>query len=112
MAGAHPSSPSAPSDFRVHRTANLKMVRRVVAVFGFVLAAAAIVPATLTPDPMTCVWLSCLGVFGLEFTVGVSWAIPLDIGGDFAGSVSAVMNSCGNIGGALSTAVLGYLQKA
>ena len=26
--------------------------------------------------------------------------------------VSAVMNSCGNIGGALSTAVLGYLVQA
>jgi sugar phosphate permease len=100
------------SDYLVHRTGNLKMARRVVAVFGFVLAAAAIVPATLTSDPMTCVWFTCLGVFGLEFTVGVSWAVPLDIGGDFAGSVSAVMNSCGNIGGALSTAVLGYLQKA
>ena len=100
------------SDFLVHRTANLKMARRVVAVFGFLLAAGAIVPATLTTDSMACVWFTCLGVFGLEVTVGVSWAVPLDIGGDFAGSVSAVMNSCGNIGGALSTAVLGYLQKA
>ena len=100
------------SDYLVHRTGNLKMARRGVAVFGFLLAAAAIVPATLTPDPMTCVWFTCVGVFGLEFTVGVSWAVPLDIGADYAGSVSAVMNTCGNIGGALSTAVLGYLQTA
>ena len=48
-------------------------------------------------------------MFGLELTVGVSWALPLDIGGDFAGSVSAVMNTCGNIGGAISPAVLAYL---
>ena len=99
------------SDYLVHRL-GLKLGRRAVASTGFVLAAAAIVPATLTPDPMTCVWFTCLGVFGLEFTVGVSWAVPLDIGGDFAGSVSAVMNSCGNLGGALSTAVLGYLATA
>ena len=44
-------------------------------------------------------------------TVGVSWAIPLDVGGDFAGSVSAVMNTMGNIGGALPSAVVGYLVQ-
>jgi sugar phosphate permease len=44
--------------------------------------------------------------------VGVSWAIPLDIGGDCAGSVSSVMNMCGNIGGAISPAALAYLVKA
>ena len=55
------------------------------------------------------VWFSCLAVFGLELTVGVSWALPLDIGADYAGSVSAVMNTCGNIGGAVSPAVLGYV---
>jgi sugar phosphate permease len=44
--------------------------------------------------------------------VGVSWAIPLDIGGDYAGSVSAVMNTCGNIGGAISPALLAYLVSA
>jgi predicted MFS family arabinose efflux permease len=49
-----------------------------------------------------------LAFFGLEWTVGVSWAIPLDIGGDFAGSVSAVMNTLGNIGGAISAAVVTY----
>ena len=51
-------------------------------------------------------------MFGLEATVGVSWAIPLDIGGDYAGSVSAVMNTCGNIGGAISPTLLGLSGAA
>ncbi len=51
-------------------------------------------------------------VFGLGLTVGVSWAVPLDIGVDYAGTVSAVMNSCGNIGGAISPLVLARLVKA
>ncbi len=55
--------------------------------------------------------LSCIAFFGLEVTVGVSWAIPLDIGGDYAGSVSSVMNMCGNIGGAISPTALAYLVK-
>jgi sugar phosphate permease len=45
-------------------------------------------------------------------TVGIAWAIALDIGGDYAGSVSAVMNTCGNIGGAISPALLAYLVRA
>ncbi len=44
--------------------------------------------------------------------IGVTWAVPLDIGGDYAGSVSAVMNTCGNIGGAISPAVLGYVVRS
>jgi sugar phosphate permease len=39
----------------------------------------------------------------------VSWAICLDIGGNFSGSVSGVMNTFGNLGGAFSAVVVGYL---
>lgn len=99
------------SDFLAHRTGNLKMARRGVAMFGFLLAAAGIIPATLTPDPQLCVAYTCLGVFALELTVGVSWAIPLDIGADYAGSVSAVMNTCGNLGGTISPVLIAYLVK-
>jgi sugar phosphate permease len=100
------------SDILLRITADVKRSRRVVAVAGFLLAAAGIIPATLTRDPQTCVIWSCIAFFGLEITVGVSWAIPLDIGGDCAGSVSSVMNMCGNIGGAISPAALAYLVKA
>ena len=78
---------------------------------GFLIAATAILPATLTADPKTCVIFSCVAFFGLELTVGVSWAIPLDIGGDYAGSVSSVMNMCGNIGGAIAPTALAYLVR-
>jgi len=99
------------SDIWARRSGNLKLARRGVAVFGFLLAAASILPATFTSSPTSSVWYSCLAVFGLELTVGVSWAIPLDIGADYAGSVSALMNTCGNIGGAISPAVLAYLVR-
>ena len=100
------------SDRWVKRSGDLKTARRSVAVAGFVLAAGAILPATFTASAMASVWYTCLAVFGLETTVGVSWAIPLDIGGDYAGSVSSVMNTCGNIGGAISPALLAYLVRS
>jgi sugar phosphate permease len=100
------------SDHWAQGSAGLKKARRGVAVAGFLLAAAAILPATFTGDPVASVWYTCVAVFGLEITVGCSWAIPLDIGGDYAGSVSSVMNSCGNIGGAISPALLAYLVRS
>jgi len=100
------------SDRIGHRSGDLRFARKVVAMTGFLLAAAGIVPATLTGDAVMSVVFSCIAVFGLELTVGVSWAVPLDIGGDYAGSVSSVMNTFGNIGGAISPTALAYLVGA
>lgn len=100
------------SDLFGKRWGDLKNARRSVAITGFLVAASGILPATFTSNPYNSVWFTCVALFGLELTVGVSWAIPLDIGGDYAGSVSAVMNTCGNIGGAISPMLLGYLVKA
>ncbi len=100
------------SDWIGHRSGDLRFARKVVAMTGFLMAAAGILPATLTADPVLSVVFSCIAVFGLELTVGVSWAVPLDIGGDYAGSVSSVMNTFGNIGGAISPTALAYLVGA
>ncbi|MBL8176228.1 MAG: MFS transporter [Bryobacterales bacterium] len=100
------------SDWIGHRSGNLRFARKVVAMTGFLLAAAGILPATLTEDAVRSVVFSCIAVFGLELTVGVSWAVPLDIGGDYAGSVSSVMNTFGNIGGAISPTALAYLVES
>jgi MFS transporter, ACS family, glucarate transporter len=97
------------SDFWARRSSDLKTARRMVGAAGFLLAGLSILPACLTTNSMTCVWFSCVAIFALESTVGVSWAITLDIGGDSAGSVSAVMNTCGNIGGAIAAALSAYL---
>jgi len=97
------------SDRCAKRFGNLKVARRVVALAGFLLAAVFILPATFTQHSTASVLYSCVAVFGLEVTVGVSWAIPLDIGGDYAGSIASVMNTFGNLGSAVSPVLLAYL---
>ena len=97
------------SDFWAKWSNDLKTARRMVGAAGFLVSAVSMVPACLTTNSMTCVWLSCVAMFALESTVGVSWAITLDIGGDSAGSVSSVMNTCGNLGGAIASALSAYL---
>jgi MFS transporter, ACS family, glucarate transporter len=100
------------SDLLAKRWGDLKAARRRIGAAGFLLSAVSIVPACLTSNPFTSVWLSCVAMFALEATVGVSWALTLDIGGSWAGSVSAVMNTCGNIGGATASALSAYLVMA
>jgi MFS family permease len=96
------------SDIVLERTGNVNLARRWVAIAGFIVSAAATVPAVFAHDPKISVAFYCVAFFALEWTVGISWAVPLDIGGDFAGSVSAVMNMLGNIGGAMSAAVVTF----
>jgi sugar phosphate permease len=97
------------SDRWLKRSGNLKLARRVVAVVGFALAGVTIPMATLSHSAMFSVACFSAAVFGLELTVGVSWAVTLDIGGDYAGSVSAAMNTFGNTGGAIAAALTGYI---
>lgn len=100
------------SDLWARHSGNLRTARRATAITGYLIAAACIVPSCYTSSATACVWFACLGVFGLELTVGVSWAVPLDIGGTYAGSVAAVMNTFGNLGGATASAASAYLVAA
>ncbi len=99
------------SDMVLRRTGKVNLARRWVAIAGFLLAAAATIPAVFAADPRVSVAFYSVAFFGIEWTVGISWAVPLDIGGDFAGSVSAFMNMFGNFGGAISATVVTYTAK-
>jgi MFS transporter, ACS family, glucarate transporter len=99
------------SDRWAARTKNLKTARRGVASLGFLIATFSMLAATFESHTTASVIYSCMAVFGLELTVGVSWAIPLDIGGNYAGSIASIMNTFGNLGSALSPALLGYLVR-
>jgi len=97
------------SDIMVRRSGDLARSRRAVAVAGFLIAALAIPPACYVESAAVSVLLSAVAMFGLELTVGCSWAVTLDIGGEFAGSVAALMNTFGNTGGAIASAATAYI---
>jgi len=52
--------------------------------------------------------LIALGAGFADLCISASWAMCLDIGRDYAGTVTACMNSFGNIGGAIGPVVMGY----
>ena len=97
------------SDKLVMKFQNLKRGRLTVSIIGFLIAGFALLPGVLAGSSTTAlIWLT-IALGGLEMTVAVSWAMCLDIGGDYCGSVSSVMNTWGNLGGAFSAAMVGYL---
>ena len=98
------------SDKLAHHWSDLRRGRTRVSVIGFAIAGLALIPGVLAQNNIVSLaWLT-IALAGLELTVAVSWAICLDIGGDFTGSVSAIMNMLGNIGGAIAAVVIGYLS--
>ena len=97
------------SDLIIHKTGRIKFARQSVAIAGFLLAAVCVPLAVFEPDRYLSAALFGGAVFGLELVVGNAWAVTLDIGGSFAGSCSAVMNTFGNIGGAIVATATGFI---
>ena len=99
------------TDWLLNKTGSARIGRRVVAIVGLLGCAVCIVPAALTEDAYTAVYGLTASMFFLEFTIGPSWAVPMDTGGKYSGTVSGMMNMAGNIGGALSPIVFGFLAQ-
>jgi sugar phosphate permease len=99
------------TDWLLKKTGKTNFSRRVVAITGMLGCCAFIVPAALTESAYVA--LACLSaaMFFLECTIGPSWAVPMDVGGKYSGTVSGMMNMAGNIGGALSPLVFGILVQ-
>ena len=99
------------TDWLLKISGNTKLARRLVAIVGMLGCAVCIVPAALTEDAYTAVYCLTGALFFLECTIGPSWAVPMDVGGKYSGTVSGMMNMAGNIGGALSPLVFGVLVQ-
>jgi len=99
------------TDWLLKISGNAKLSRRVVAITGLLGCAAFIVPAAVADDAYTAVYCLTASMFFLECTIGPSWAVPMDTGGKYSGTVSGMMNMAGNFGGALSPIVFGVLVQ-
>jgi D-galactonate transporter len=99
------------TDWLLKKTGNTRFARRLVAIVGMLGCVVFIVPAALTENAYTAVYCLTVAMFFLECTIGPSWAVPMDVGGKYSGTVSGMMNMAGNFGGALSPLVFGFLAQ-
>jgi ACS family glucarate transporter-like MFS transporter len=90
-------------------TGSIMLARRIVAIIGFAGAAASVFLFTKVADPTRAMLLLGLAGFFNDFVMPPAWAGCMDIGGRYSGTVSGSMNMVGNIGGALSPLIIGYI---
>jgi ACS family glucarate transporter-like MFS transporter len=83
--------------------------RRILAVTGFLGASASILFFTRIQDPIQAMFVLGLAGFFNDFVMPPAWAGCMDVGGRYSGTVSGVMNMMGNIAGAISATIIGYL---
>jgi sugar phosphate permease len=101
----------ALTDFFYKRTGNLRNARRYVCIMSMLGSAAFLAPSAVLQNPVAVSWCMAGTVFFLATVMGPTWAVAMDIGKDYSGSVSGVMNMVGNSAGAVSPIVFGYLAE-
>jgi len=99
------------TDYLLIKTKDTKFARRAVAVTGMLGGAIFMSLAAMTSNSYTAVYFLTGAMFFIECIIGPSWAVPMDVGGEYSGTVSGMMNMAGNIGGALSPTVFGILVQ-
>jgi MFS family permease len=99
------------SDLVYRRTGKLRLARRVVAVPGLVVSGLMLIPTALTHSAWTAVLCLAISFFFLELVIGPAWAVPMDVGGEFSGTVSSVMNTAGALAASISPVVFGFFAQ-
>ena len=97
------------TDFLYKKTGNAKLARRVVAAPAFVLSGAFLIPAATTSSAWASIGFLAASFFFLEWVIGPAWAVPMDVGGEFSGTVTGLMNMAGALGASLTPLVYGSL---
>ena len=97
------------SDLMCKRSGNIAFWRRVVPSVCLIVTVPLLMGAVYSRGPLATVLLFAASFFVMDGTIAVFWAIAMDMGGHFSGSVSAWMNTWANIGGLLSPVVFALL---
>jgi len=96
------------SDLILKKTGRARLARSVVAAPGFLLSAVFLVPAATTASASASVMCLAASFFFLEFVIGPAWAVPMDVGGQFSGTVTGIMNMAGAVAASFTPLVFGY----
>jgi sugar phosphate permease len=85
--------------------------RRLMACIGFTGASGLLLLSTRFEDPLYAILAMGFASFSNDLVMPGSWGACMDVGGRYAGTLSGAMNMAGNIGGALSPMMIGYMLK-
>ena len=101
----------ALTDAVYRKTGKLKLARRMIAAPAMLASAVCLIPAAVTHHVATAVFCLTASLFFLEVVIGPAWAVPMDVGGEYSGTVTGVMNMAGSLAASLSPIVFGFLVQ-
>jgi sugar phosphate permease len=93
------------------KTGKLKFARRIVAAPAMLASGICLIPAALTHSSWTAILCLTASLFFLELVISPAWAVPMDVGGEYSGTVSGVMNMAGSLAASLSPIIFGFLVQ-
>jgi MFS family permease len=96
---------------RLSRSIRLRWARRLPAMMGLLLAALFLVLAALLENNTWAMVALALSFGSSDLILAICWATCLDIGRQYAGTVSGTMNSLGQIGGVMAPVLVGWLVQ-
>jgi MFS transporter, ACS family, glucarate transporter len=96
---------------RLSRTISLRWARRLPAMGGLLAAAVFLVLAALLENNTWAMLALAFSFGAADLILAVCWATCLDIGRQYAGTVSGTMNSLGQIGGVIAPVLVGWLVQ-
>jgi len=97
---------------RVYRkTGRLRFARRIVAAPAMLVSGACLIPAAIVHSAATAILCLTASLFFLELVISPAWAVPMDVGGEYSGTVSGVMNMAGSLAASLSPIIFGALVQ-
>ena len=93
------------------KTGKLKFARRIVAAPCMLASAACLIPAATSHSASTAVVCLTASLFFLEMVIGPAWAVPMDVGGEYSGTVTGVMNMAGALAASVSPVIFGFFAQ-
>jgi MFS family permease len=102
-------SGGALTDRVYKKTGKLRFARRTVAAPAMMASAVCLIPAATTRSAVTAILCLTASLFFLELVIGPAWAVPMDVGGEFSGTVTGVMNMAGALAASVFPIIFGYL---
>jgi MFS family permease len=75
------------------------------------ISGAFLIPTAMTHSAWIALLCLALSFFFLELVIGPAWAVPMDVGGEFSGTVSSIMNTTGALAASASPMVFGFFVQ-
>lgn len=99
------------TDYIVKRTGNLRN-RRYIGFSGFLVGSICMLASAAIQDPVTAVLTISMASFFGDITMASCWAVCMDVGHEYAGTVSGMMNMTGNLAGFVFPTATAFLYEA